>query len=346
MASHSARRWLHVSAVTDPRSPTTDLTPAGITQFLQSLHPAHSDLLALHLLRTGQLPDAAAVLQQAGAKGQVQGQQGGSVLGSSRRQLALARLAARAGGAGGVEGGCVLQLRLLELQVGVRRWLTGRVARLMGIAGKQAGGSLRCDTGWRRGRPRPLSRRHCALHTALSCLQLPLLPPWARIACRNAEHPTPGAATPQGRLGLSPDGPPLEPAVLLEEALAAAAAPARGGGDTARAKEAAVVAVEVLALMAAEERNAHGSKWQQAWRAAFEADPWDGVAAARAEAAGGSDGTAAAAVAATAVYRAAAACAGSDVLGFGASVVDSAPLDQVGTNGMCLCQYKYGTHTC
>lgn len=140
---------------------------------------------------------------------------------------------------------------------------------------------------------------------------------------------------PQGRLGLSSDGPPLEPAVLLEEALAAAAAPARGGGDTARAKEAAVVAVEVLALMAAEERNAHGSKWQQAWRAAFEADAWDGVAAARAEAASGNDSAVAAAVAVTAVYRAAAACAGSDVLGFGASVVDSAPLDQVGMSWVC-----------
>ncbi|KAG2439233.1 hypothetical protein HXX76_004595 [Chlamydomonas incerta] len=138
----------------------------------------------------------------------------------------------------------------------------------------------------------------------------------------------------QARLGLPAGGAPMPPAVLLDEALAAAAAVSRAGGAAAAAasapaKEAAVAAVEVLALMPAPERAAHASKWQLAWRAAFDADNWDDVAAARGAAARGTTAGEAQVLAATAVCRAAAACGGTDALGFGASVVDSAPLDQL-----------------
>jgi hypothetical protein len=132
---------------------------------------------------------------------------------------------------------------------------------------------------------------------------------------------------------------PLEPAVVLDEALALAAAPARSettaeGGSGAidiASKDAAVVAVEMLALMPAEERTAHASKWQLAWRAVYDADPWDEIAAARAAEDGASNGQWTAALEGTAVCRAARACVGSETLGFGANVVDSAPLDQVGS---------------
>ncbi|PNW75309.1 hypothetical protein CHLRE_12g521750v5 [Chlamydomonas reinhardtii] len=138
----------------------------------------------------------------------------------------------------------------------------------------------------------------------------------------------------QAHLGLPAGGPPMQPALLLDEALAAAAAVSRAGGAAASAasapaKEAAVAAVEVLALMPAAERAAHASKWQLAWKAVYDADGWDDVAAARGAAARGSTSGEAEVLAATAVCRAAAACGGTDALGFGASVVDSAPLDQV-----------------
>ncbi|EFJ40851.1 hypothetical protein VOLCADRAFT_99306 [Volvox carteri f. nagariensis] len=117
----------------------------------------------------------------------------------------------------------------------------------------------------------------------------------------------------QSRLGHSPDEGPRDTALMLDEALA--------------------------------ERMAHGSKWQVAWKAVYEADPWDEIAAARTAAtegvggggagfggvgaAGGGEEQWMALLAESAVSRAARACARSDTLGFGANVVDSAPLDQV-----------------
>ncbi|KAG2499006.1 hypothetical protein HYH03_003192 [Edaphochlamys debaryana] len=242
---------------------------SGVTAFLQSRHPPPSDLLATHLLQTGAFADAAAVLQQcaasagAGGKGAGGGGKEGAkgALGGHRRMLAVARLAARAGGAAEAEAAALLQLRLLGVQ---------------------------------------------------------------------------------SRLGLPSDGAPMEPAVLLDQALSAASASSRGGaassgdGAATATREAAVAAVEVLALMPASVRKSHSSKWQLAWRAVYDADRWDELAAARAAQGGGAASTAAApggewgdTLAATAVARAAAACGGSDALGFGASVVDSAPLDQV-----------------
>ncbi|GLC37784.1 hypothetical protein PLESTB_001476500 [Pleodorina starrii] len=144
----------------------------------------------------------------------------------------------------------------------------------------------------------------------------------------------------QARLGLSVEGAPLEPAVVLDEALAAATATARSettaaaaedrSETAAAAKEAAVVAIELMALMTAADRRDHASKWQLAWKAVYDADPWDEIAAARGAAAeGGGEAQWGETLGGTAVCRAAAACARSETLGFGANVVDSAPLDQV-----------------
>ncbi|GIL70998.1 hypothetical protein Vretimale_4080 [Volvox reticuliferus] len=142
----------------------------------------------------------------------------------------------------------------------------------------------------------------------------------------------------QARLGMSVQDGPCEAAVILEVALGKASVQTHTTTAPESislldfAKEAAVLAVEVLVLMDARTRKQHASKWQAAWKAVYDVDPWDQIAATPV-------GTynpveeelLQQTLQGTAVCRAARVCARGDTLGFGANGVDSAPLDQVAT---------------
>ncbi|GLI58606.1 hypothetical protein VaNZ11_000337 [Volvox africanus] len=142
----------------------------------------------------------------------------------------------------------------------------------------------------------------------------------------------------QARLGMSVQDGPRQPAVILEEALTKASiqthttnAP-ESSSLLDSAKEAAVLAVEVMVLMDARTRKQHASKWQAAWKAVYDVDLWDQIAATPVGTYNPEEEELLRqTLLGTAVCRAARVCARGDILGFGSNGLDSAPLEQVAT---------------